>query len=132
MATKTKAKPKPAPKAKPAASAKRTKPATKKPREPRAKVTPGVLIPIQTFAPEPYELKRPILAVVRPYDHEFTATFFDADLTACGESEEEAVKDLAYLILNNYDSLSRPGLPLAPPIARRLAVLQDFITRREG
>lgn len=128
MATRTTKKP--ATKAK-LAAAKRTKPATKKARPPRAKVTPGVLIPIQTFAPEPYDLKRPILAVVRPYDHEYTATFADADLTACGASEEEAVGDLKFLILNSFDSLS--SYPkLGPVLAKRLAVLRDFITKREG
>lgn len=128
MATKTK--PKPAPKAKPATAAKRSKPAANKPRQPRAKVTPGVLIPIQTFAPEPYELKRPILAVVRPYDHEYTATFPDAVLTTYGDDEWKAVENLKLMIIYMYDILSKPGLPLAPPLEKQLAVLRDFIIKR--
>lgn len=41
----------------------------------------AILVPITTLAPEPYELIRDILAVVRPADDEFIATFFDANIS---------------------------------------------------
>lgn len=133
MATRTKSKPKPAAKAKPkpAASAKRSKPATKKGREPRAKVTPGEVIPIETFGPEPYDLKRPILVVVRRCRREYAATFFDAALTGFGFDKGRAVEKLKMVILHNFDMLSAEGQRLAPALANRLAVLRDFITKRE-
>ncbi len=86
------------------------------------------VLPICTFAPEPYRLKRPIPIVVRPEGEEFIASFVDASIHSSGETHQEAFENVKSLILDMFDSLRshRPD-KLGPAMARRLAVLQEFI-----
>jgi hypothetical protein len=90
-----------------------------------------VIVPIQTFAPEPYELLKPLQAVVKPNDDEFEACLFDANLTALGANESEAIDNLKALILDVFEALSsRPATQLGPAPARQLAVLREFVRKR--
>jgi hypothetical protein len=90
----------------------------------------AILVPITTFAPEPYQLERDILAVVQPMGDEFVATFFDANISTAGETQEEAVSNLRSLILDTFEYLeSEPVEALGPEPARQLGVLQTFLKR---
>ena len=51
------------------------------------------IIPINTFAPEPYELLKPIMISVHPVNEEFEAGWHDANIHSAGENEEEAVSN---------------------------------------
>jgi hypothetical protein len=83
---------------------------------------------IATFAPEPYEVLRPIPVLVRPEGEEFVASFVEANVNASGETQQEAFESLKALVLDVFDSLrSHPAEKLGPEPARRLAVLRDFI-----
>lgn len=93
-------------------------------------VRPGLTVPVQTFAPEPYDLREPLLVVVRPEGDEFTACFLDANLTAHGDNEAEAVDNLKALILDTLDNLARPGRKLGPVPAGQLTVIREFVAKR--
>src|ERR1700757_5007489 len=49
------------------------------------------LVPVTTLDPEPFELAREIQVVVQPDDDSFVATFFDANINASGETQQDAV-----------------------------------------
>ncbi|HET9228498.1 MAG TPA: hypothetical protein VFR31_17610 [Thermoanaerobaculia bacterium] len=87
-----------------------------------------VTLQISTFAPEPYEVLRPIPVLIRPDGDEFVASFVEANVNASGETQQEAFESLKLLVLDVFDSLrSHPSEKLGPESARRLAVLRDFI-----
>lgn len=66
-------------------------------------------VPVESFEPEPYDVTVPFTAVVRPTGDEFEATFFDANLHACGNTPEEAVANLKGVILDMFDWLVELG-----------------------
>ena len=93
---------------------------------------PGAMVAaITTFAPEPYELRRPLLIILQRADQDFIAGFFDANIHASGDTEEEAFRNLKSLILDVFDSL-RAESPesLGPEPKRQLAVLEEFISKK--
>lgn len=92
---------------------------------------PGLMVPITTFVPEPYEVVRQMVAVVQPSEEGFTASLFDANIHSSGDTEEEAVRNLKSLTLDVYDNLSaEPTENLGPQPRRQLAVLREFIRKR--
>lgn len=95
--------------------------------------TTGLWVPITSFAPEPYEVIRHIPAVVQVCEGGFTAGFFDANIHASGDTEEEALCNLKSLILDVFESLqTESAANLGPEPARQLAVLREFIAARAG
>lgn len=89
------------------------------------------IVVINTFVPEPYELLRPILVSVHAVEDEFEAGWFDANIYAMGENEEEAVGNLKSLILDYFDSFSKePAEKLGIEPKRQLAVIKTFIQRK--
>jgi hypothetical protein len=90
--------------------------------------TDSVTLQISTFAPEPYEVLRPIPVLIRSEGDEFVASFVEANVNASGETQQEAFESLKLLVLDMFDSLkSHPAEKLGPESVRRLAVLRDFI-----
>jgi hypothetical protein len=87
-------------------------------------------VAIETLAPEPFVLKRPLPVVVRPSDGEFIATYFDANLGMTGGTPEEAVEGLKMVIVDVFDSYESNEPRLGPGPARQLAVLRESIERR--
>ncbi|MFQ5894366.1 MAG: hypothetical protein ACE5JJ_00910 [Nitrospinota bacterium] len=93
----------------------------------------GMMVPVTTFAPEPYDLVRQMMAVIRPSEEGFEASFFDANIHASGDTEEEALRNLKSLILDVFDSLSAEATEsLGPEPKRQLAVLREFIRKRSS
>jgi len=91
-----------------------------------------VNVPIQSLAPEPYEVIRPFIAVVRQQDDEYVATFFDANLSASGETEAEAIMNLKDIVVATYELLiAHDRETLAPGEGRTMDVLQVFIRPAE-
>lgn len=83
---------------------------------------------INTFAPEPYLIKKPIPVCVRGRVGGFEASFADANINASGDTEQEAYANVRELILDTFDSLtSFPKSKLGPEPIRQLAVLREFI-----
>lgn len=90
----------------------------------------SIIVPISTLAPEPFDLVRDINAVVQPVDRGFTATFFDANISTSGDTQEEAVSNLKSLIVEIFEDLESE-LPekLGPEPSRQLRVLKEFLRR---
>ena len=83
---------------------------------------------IQTFAPERYLLTRPIEVSIRETAEGFDAFFFDANIGASGDNEQEAFDNIKSMILDVFDSLSREAPErLGPEPSRQLEVLRGFI-----
>jgi len=93
----------------------------------------SVIVPITTFAPEPYELRQEMKVVVQPSsDESYVASLFDASLSMTGETETDAVANLKAWILDVYDDLEeQPEGALGSGPQRQLAVLRTFIQRRD-
>jgi hypothetical protein len=87
-------------------------------------------VTIETLAPEPFILKRPLQIVVRPSDGEYIATYFDANLGMSGSTPEEAVEGLKMVIVDAFDLYESNESCLGPGPARQLAVLRESIQRR--
>ncbi|HLG14538.1 MAG TPA: dCTP deaminase [Blastocatellia bacterium] len=91
----------------------------------------GVAVPITAMGMGPFELIRDITAVVQSADGGFTATFFDANISTSGETQEEAVSNLRSLLEEVFEDLeAEPVEKLGPEPLRQLALLKRFIRRR--
>lgn len=90
------------------------------------------LVPVESFAPEPYQLLRPFTVVVRPSADGFSADFFDANLHAYGDTEEAAVANLKSVVLDAYDRLTElAGSRLGPALATQKQVLAFHLCRKQ-
>lgn len=89
-----------------------------------------VCVPIETLAPEPYEVIKPFHAVVQAQGEEYVASFFDANLNASGATQEDAVLNLKDVIVAVFETLTghEPD-QLGPGPARQLEVLKEFVRR---
>ena len=85
-------------------------------------------VPLQTLASAGFELAKPISVVLRRDDDDYIASFQEAAISATGDVEEEALFNLADLIIEAYVTLtSYDRSQLGPLPARQLAVLQEFV-----
>lgn len=90
-------------------------------------------VPINTFAPEPYEILGRIEVVIEPMGEEFMATFFDANISAAGQTEQEAFNYLKLAILDTFDSLSEATADeLGPEPLRQRALLNHLIRNQRN
>lgn len=87
---------------------------------------PGSIVPVQSFAPEPYEVHKQFSVVVKQVDDGYMACFPDANLTTYGDNEQEAVENLKGMILDTFEKFTS-GRKLGPAPAKQLAVLREFI-----
>ncbi len=91
----------------------------------------SIRVPIQSLAPEPYELIKPIEVVVQFMDDEYTASFFDANLSTGGDTQVEAISNLKDLIVGTFELLTETkDTELGPGPSRQKAVLREFIRVR--
>lgn len=90
-----------------------------------------LVVPIQSLAPEPYDLVKPIEAVVQFSDEEYVASFFDANLSTGGDTQVEAISNLKALIVGTFELLNEmKDSELGPGPGRQKAVLREFIRVR--
>jgi hypothetical protein len=66
----------------------------------------AISVGIATFAPEPYEVVKPLHALIRRHDTGFIASFLEANVEAPGTTEHEALENLKGTILNTFIHLS--------------------------
>jgi hypothetical protein len=84
---------------------------------------------ITTLAPEPLVLARDISAVVAPNGEDFIATYFDAGISATGDTDTEAIFNLKDMIAQTFKVLSNvPAEELGIVPQRQLASLRAVIT----
>jgi predicted RNase H-like HicB family nuclease len=94
----------------------------------RIELSRPLVVPIESFAPEPYELIKPFHVVLESSDAEFIATFFDANVSASGETEMDALANLKDMILAVFEALQLEK-DLGPGPAKQLSVLKQFIKK---
>jgi hypothetical protein len=98
----------------------------------RSQPQSSLWVPIQSFAPEPYEILKPITAVITPVEDGFEAGLFDANLFSTGDTEVEAIQNLKSMILETYSTLDQLGdSKLGPGPLRQRNVLSTLI-RKSG
>jgi hypothetical protein len=89
------------------------------------------LVPIETMDPEPFALRRPVSVVVQASEERYTASLFDANINASGETAQDAVanlKDLMVALLIRLRKEPKERLGKGP--ARQLAVLEGLLRRK--
>ncbi len=87
-------------------------------------------VPIETFAPEPYEVLKPFHVVIQTHDDEYVSSFFDANLSASGSTEAEAILNIKDVILGVFDCLLKHAeADLGPEPLRQLRVLKTFLKK---
>jgi predicted RNase H-like HicB family nuclease len=94
----------------------------------RMELSRPLIVPIESFAPEPYELVKSFHIVLESSDNEFIATFFDANVSASGETEMDAIANLKDMILAVFDALQLEK-DLGPGPTKQLSVLKQFIKK---
>jgi hypothetical protein len=89
---------------------------------------------INSFAPEPYDLRKPIPVLLRQVgDEDYEAVFLDAGVSTSGDTPQEAFDNLKSLILDSLDSLlALPADRLGRRPSQQLTVLKDFINAATG
>lgn len=91
----------------------------------------AIRVPIQSLAPEPYELIKPIEAVVQFVDDEYIASFFDANLSTGGDTQVDAISNLRDLMVGTFELLAETkDSDLGPGPRHQKAVLREFVRGR--
>lgn len=94
--------------------------------------TAPLVVPIETFAPEPYEVIKAFHCVVRLQDGEYIASFFDANLSASGDTYSEAVFNLKDVIVGTFEMLTMMDEDdLGPGPLQQKRVMEEFLHRKE-
>ena len=89
-----------------------------------------VVVPIESLAPEAFHVIKPFHVVVRPQDDQYIASFFDANLSASGETRSEAISNLKDVVIATFDILSAVDeSKLGPSPAQQKKVLGEFIRK---
>ncbi|MCX7048434.1 MAG: hypothetical protein NTX50_23480 [Candidatus Sumerlaeota bacterium] len=86
---------------------------------------------VQSLSPESLTLTKPFYIVVRCSDDQYIATFFDANLSASGDTPSEAVSNLKDFISSSFELLSGMNEhELGPEPRKQKKVLQEFIQEK--
>lgn len=98
----------------------------------------SLVVPINTFAPHPFEIIRPIMVVVEPVVDddgepcEYIATFPDGAVSVTGDTVEDALFLLKDRMVSQYNRLSRrPADQLGRIPQQQLNALQSVMQRTE-
>jgi hypothetical protein len=87
-------------------------------------------VPVISLEPEPFRLRQTLYFVVRPNGDEFSATFFDANLNASGDTEFEAVENLKEIIVSSFRRLTELGPErLGPGPLKQFSVLKSVMEK---
>lgn len=90
-----------------------------------------VLVPIESLAPEPYEVVKPLHAVVRFQNDGCIASVFDANLSASGDTPTEAVFNLKDIITGTFEVLFQMDEnELGPGPLQQRKVLEEFVRKK--
>jgi hypothetical protein len=90
------------------------------------------VVPLTTLAPGPLHMIQQIPVTVEGGGEDFTATFVEANVSASGETEADAIANFKDSLLSSYEVLE--GLQpnqLGPLPARQWGVLQNVIKRTD-
>jgi hypothetical protein len=95
------------------------------------RVTRSVIVPIETFAPYPFEVVNLFHVVVEPVDGEFEANLYDANIGASGDTQTEAIENLKDIMVNLFEHYSKADeKKLGPGPAAKWAILKTLLKKR--
>jgi hypothetical protein len=85
---------------------------------------------ITTLAPEPFEILRPIPVTIEGVGDNFTATYFEGNVSASGDTESDAIVNFKDSLISKYEILeSTPENILGPLPQRQWQILRTLIRR---
>jgi hypothetical protein len=90
------------------------------------------VVPLTTLAPEPFRMTQQIPVTIEGDGEDFTATFVEANVSASGETEADAIANFKDSLLSSYELLEgMPSSQLGPLPARQWGILQNVVRRTE-
>jgi len=88
----------------------------------------SIIVPVESLEPASLQVIRPFQVVVTANNDAYVATWYDAHLSASGDTREEAVYNLKDVIAGAMEVLGAHSEDqLGPAVARQLKVLQQFV-----
>jgi hypothetical protein len=90
------------------------------------------VVPLTTLAPSPFRMVQQIPVTIEGDGEDFTATFVEANVSASGETEADAIANFKASLLSSYELLeSLPPNQLGPLPTRQWDILQDVVKRTD-
>jgi hypothetical protein len=94
--------------------------------------TKTFVVPLTTLAPRSLRMLQPIPVTIEGDGEQFTATFTEANVSASGETEADAIANFKDSLLSSYEVLSHmPASKLGPLPSRQWTVLQSVVDQVE-
>jgi hypothetical protein len=88
------------------------------------------VVPLTTLSPSPFQITRQIPVTIEGDGEDFTATFTEANISASGETEADAIANFKESLVSTYAFLeSLPATERGPLPARQWEVLRNALTR---
>jgi hypothetical protein len=87
------------------------------------------VVPLATLAPSQFQMTKQIPVTVEGDGEDFTATFVEANVSASGETEADAIANFKDSLLASYEVLEAAPTQLGPLPARQWEILQAVIRR---
>lgn len=90
------------------------------------------VVPLTTLAPEPFKMLQQIPVTIEGDGEDFTATFVEANVSASGDTEADAISNFKESLVSSYEVLEDvPTNQMGPLPARQWVVLQSVVKRVE-
>jgi hypothetical protein len=88
------------------------------------------LVTLATLAPASFHITQSIPITIEGSVEEFTATFVEANVSASGETEADALLNFKEVLLSTYEILEgMPAAKLGPIPARQWEILMSVVRR---
>lgn len=90
------------------------------------------VVPLTTLAPAPFQITQQIPVTIEGDGEEFTATFTEANVSASGETEADAIANFKDSLVSSFEILEElPASRLGPLPMRQWTVLKNVLRRHE-
>ena len=94
--------------------------------------TRAFVVPLTTLSPAPYQITQQIPVTIEGDGEEYTATFTEANVSASGETEADAIANFKDSLLSCYQLLEKKTSDqLGPLPARQWTVIKGVVKRTE-
>jgi len=90
------------------------------------------VVPLATLTPEPFQMIQQVPVTIEGDGDDFTATFVEANVSASGETEADAIANFKDSLLSTYEVLEGASpSQLGPLPTRQWAILKSVVKRAE-
>jgi hypothetical protein len=90
------------------------------------------VLPLTSLAPQPFQMTLQIPVTIEGDGEDFTATFMEANLSASGETEADAIANFKDTLVSSYKILEEMNPnKLGPLPSRQWAILKSVVKRSE-